>query len=160
MSLENSFIFLEIQIIFLSRILCNWIFYSGRVGMVSIILKEDHAHEPVPTIGAHSCPTWEYPSKLWSWDLREHLCPAALYWPTDHRCEHGWSATGQNWAPGKVWTCSVWRIKRLLQLYKVYHSSTYVMCCPTFFCGACDETSFAFPLCCVSPWSRGQISGG
>lgn len=44
-----------------------------------------------------------------------------------------------------------------MELTMAVHMSCVV---PLFFCGACDETSFAFPLCGVGPESRGQISGG
>lgn len=71
-------VFLETHIIFLSRIW--WILYLGKFGIASVILKENHVLKPVPTTGTHSCPTWEYPLELWSWDLRRtsQACGFAL----------------------------------------------------------------------------------
>lgn len=51
--------------------------------MASVILKEDHVLKPVPTTGTHSCPTWEYPSELWSRDLRRTSLPCGFVLTTN-----------------------------------------------------------------------------
>lgn len=109
----------------------HYLFIWVKFGMVSVILKEDHVLKPVPTTGTHSCPTWEYPSELWSRDLRRTSLPCGLAPTTNVNTAGQWLDRAVPF--GEARPCSVWRIERLAQLDEAHYGSTYVMCCPTFF---------------------------
>lgn len=128
--------------------------FQGKFGMASILLKDNHVLKPVPTTGTHSCPTWEYPPELRSGDLRRASLPCGfLHWPPvrtqrlDKNCAFWRGTTVLSLENREVST--IW-----MKLTMAVHMSCVV---PLSFCGACDETSFAFPLCGVGPEAKSLV---
>lgn len=76
-------------------------------------------------LDTHGCPTWEYPSKLWSWDLRRACLPCGFALTAN-------ASAGLDRAEPPGWG-SVQRIERLAQLVEPHRGGTCVMRCPTFF---------------------------